>query len=115
MNKENITRFWDKYIDKTIFYGVKHEVSRWYVKHCEYYIKRHEPLRLAEHSPEVIHRYLQDLGRNIRLEAWQKIQVVEALRIMFVDIVKTDWASQFSWDGWRDSFIPLSDSHATIG
>ncbi len=114
MTKDKIARFWDKYIEKTVSYGIKPDVCRWYVKRCESYIKAHEPLRLAEHSPEVIHRYLEDLGRNIRLEDWQQIQVVDALRIMFVDVVKTDWANQFSWDGWKDSYIALPSSHATI-
>lgn len=114
MKTDQITRFWDKYINKTISYGVKPEVCRWYVKRCEIYIKEHEPLRLAEHTPEVIHRYLENIGRNIRLEDWQMMQVVDALRILFVDIVRVDWAQGFSWDGWKDSFIDLPESHATI-
>jgi integron integrase len=114
MNDEKVARFWDNYIDKTCSYGVKHEVCRWYVKRCEEYIKAHAPLRLAEHTPEVIHRYLEKLGRNTRLEDWQLMQIVDALRVLFVDLVKSDWAHTFSWDAYKDSFVALPDSHATV-
>jgi len=114
MEKDRIARFWDKYIEKTISYGIKYEVCRWYVKCCERYIKQHEPLRLVEHTPEVIHRYLEKIGRNTQLEEWQMTQVVEALRILFIDIVKTNWAKDFPWEGSKDSFMTLPESHATV-
>lgn len=114
MKDQNIARFWDKYIEKTISYGVKSDAARWYVKRCEQYIKHHEPLRLIEHTPEIIHRYLEKLGRNIQLEDWQMIQVVDALRILFVDVIKSDWAKQFPWDACKDSFIALPLTHGTI-
>jgi len=114
MDKEQITRFWDKYIEKTISYGVKPDASRWYVRRCEAYIKKHKSLRLAEHSSEVVHSYLENIGRNTSLEDWQMIQVVDALRILFVDVVKSDWACDFSWDTWKSGFVSLPDSHATI-
>jgi len=34
---------------------------------------------------------------------WQFIQMVDALRILFIDMVKPAWASSYPWQRWKDA------------
>ena len=114
METDSVERFWEKYIKQTKAYNVPSKSIRWYVKRAEEYIKAHPSLRLAQHSPDNIESYLQDLGRNRRLSDWQFKQTVEALKILFVDMAKPAWAESFQWDFWMESATQLPNSHATI-
>ena len=97
MNDESVPRFWDNYIYKTSSYNVKPKVARWYVRHAESYIKAHPHLRLSQHSAEQIETYLKEKGRNPHLQDWQFMQIVEALKILFIEMVKAPWAKEFPW------------------
>ncbi|MDH5473984.1 MAG: integron integrase [Gammaproteobacteria bacterium] len=109
----SIAHFWDKYIQKSISYGVSQRVARWYVKHVEAYIEAHKSIRLLQHTPEMLERYLMGIGRKPRFSDWQFIQVVEALYILFVFMLRSEWASRFNWDYWRQAAKELPNSHAT--
>ena len=88
MDEQNIARFWDNFIEKLKPYSVKHDVVRWHVRHAEDYIKAHTDDRLADHSPQFVEKYLQEKGRQKWLKNWQFQQVVMAIKILFVDVVK---------------------------
>ena len=47
---------------------------------------------MAERSVADLDKYLRDKGRNPRFEDWQFCQVVAALKILFIEMVKTEWA-----------------------
>jgi len=114
MSNEAESRFWDKYIDKTIRYGVKPKVARWYVKRCEEYIRHYRGLKLARHTVSEMDAYLNMNSRKDELEDWQFTQLVDALRILFVDCVKVSWAQEYNWADWSDLSADLPDSHATF-
>jgi len=114
MQKEMVSRFWDNYIQKTKRYNVPARSVRWYVKHVERYIKGHPELRLAYHTEQHLTRYLEDLGRTGHLADWQYKQTIDALRILFVDIVHAPWAAPFPWRYWMDSATALPSDHATV-
>lgn len=114
MESDSVERFWDKYIEKTTNYNVPPQYIRWYVKRCEEYIKTHSDLRLTQHSASQVESFLQDLGRNGRLSDWQFKQTVEALKILFVDMIRPPWAERFRWEFWVQSATQLQRSHATI-
>jgi integron integrase len=110
----SVARFWDKYIEKTKTYGLKDSVARWYVVRVEDYIKAHPDQRLKVHSAATMEAYLKVVGGRENLQPWQFKQVVEALRILFVDIVRTDWAVHFPWQAWIGSADELEPDHATL-
>jgi len=112
--KNSESRFWDKYIDKSSAYGLKPVVVRWYVRHVEDYIKHHDGLRLRDHTSNEITAYIDLMGRNKRYKDWQQVQVINALNILFTDILQLSWAKQFAWDDWGDSMQHLVDSHSTL-
>lgn len=106
--------FWEKYIDKTKRYGLKPNVSRWYVKRVEAYIKYYSGLKLMHHSASEVEKYLNMMSKKSGLLDWQFTQVIEALRILFVDLLKSDWSCEFDWEGWAGSMESLPDDHASI-
>jgi len=95
---DQISRFWDKYVEKTIAYGVKESSVKWYVRYVEQYIAANKLKRLALNDADDIRSFLADIGRRGHLKDWQFQQLINALKILFVDIVKNEWAANFSWD-----------------
>lgn len=114
MENHSRSRFWDNFIQKTRAYNVRPEAARWYVRHAESYIKAHPDLRLRRHTPDLVEAYLRDKGRIPQLQDWQFRQIVDALRILFVEMVKTPWAGEFPWEDWSTSAQSLPDDHATL-
>lgn len=111
---DSIARFWEKYIEKTNAYGVKSEVARWYVRHVERYINAHKDIRLSTHTGVDLDLYLDEIGRNSRLKDWQFRQVIDALKILFIDMVQADWAVTFPWQERMDAAQSLPDRHPTV-
>ncbi len=108
-----ISRFWDKYIEKSKHYGIKQDLIRWHVIHAELYIKSHKrPLKT--HTTLDLDKYLQDKGRNPRLKDWQFCQIVDSLHILFVDVVASSWSQSYPWDDLKAQAKSLPVSHPTI-
>ena len=114
MSSQYSSRFWDKYIAKTISYGLKPHQSRWYVRHAEGYFKAHSGGAQTRHDAEFVTAYLEQKGRDKRLEAWQFRQMVIALKILFLEMLKPAWAGSYPWDEYADFARGLGDNHATV-
>lgn len=114
MMDQSVSRFWDKFIDKTRSYGVNNHSARWYVRHAEQYIKSKPKKRLANHSAHDVESYLRSSGGISRLQDWQYKQIVTSLKILFVDMVKPAWANQFPWDQYIEHAQALPGNHATV-
>lgn len=114
MDDPSVSRFWDKYISKTKTYGINPKAARWYVRHSEDYIKAHPGQRLATHSPPDLEKYLRAKGRSPHLEEWQFRQLVEALKILFVEMVKPAWADAFHWNEWLAEAQRLPEHHTSL-
>lgn len=114
MADSSVSRFWDKYISKTKAYKLKPGVARWYVKHAEAYIKYHSDLKLINHKPEHVEKFLTHKGRQPRIEDWQFVQIVKAIKLVFTDMLNVSWAYDFPWDEWGDLSRALPSGHATV-
>ena len=108
-----ISRFWENYIEKSRRYNIKQDLVRWHDKHTEQYIKAHKT-QLKTHTALDIDKYLQDKGRNTALKDWQFCQIVDSLRILFVDVVASPWSASYPWDDLKAQARSLSASHPTI-
>lgn len=111
---ESVARFWDNYIEKTKTYLRNPHNARWYVKHIENYIKSNEGLRLRDHTGQEITNYLNTAIQKQRLKDWQYRQLVYALRILFIEVIKSDWANNFGWEEWIDMSTSLPPDHSTL-
>ena len=108
-----ISRFWDKYVEKSKRYGIKQDFIRWHVRHAELYIKSHNT-PLKSHTSLDVDKYLQTKGRDPGLKDWQYRQIIDALRILFVDIVASPWATSYPWNDIKSQARSLPVSHPTI-
>jgi len=114
MNNQSVPGFWDKYIAIARLYKVRESALRWYVRHAEHYIAAFEEVPLAEHEAQQVESYLRDKGRNPDIESWQFQQIVQALEILFVEMVRPSWARGFAWRDWDSAAQTLPDDHATL-
>ena len=114
MIDQSDSRFWDKYIAVSKLYKVRDSALRWYVRFAEQYIRAHEGLPLDQHAAEQVENYLQEKSRNSNLESWQFRQLVQALEILFVEIVGHAWAREYRWQDWSATADTLPDDHSTL-
>lgn len=114
MDSTSISRFWDNYISKTISYGVAPKARRWYVRCAEAYINAHSGIKLSRHTSKMVNEYFESLARKSGLIDWQFIQTVNAVQILFTELVKTSWSAEFPWDRWKTAAEKLPSDHATI-
>ena len=107
-------RFWDHFIAYVRNKGIKDHVVRWYVRRAEQYIRASPNQPLVQHTARHVEQYLRGIGRKHQLQPWQFRQVVEALQILFVDLVGAAWAGHFDWEYWLASARELETHHATV-
>lgn len=94
--------FWDRYIALVRESGVKSAHIRWYVRRIEQYLRAIGKSKPADHLASDLQRFLAKIGKETWISNWQFVQIVDAIRILFVNQVKTPWAREFEWQYWRD-------------
>ena len=109
-----VSRFWDKYITKVKYSGVKPTAVRWYVRYAEQYIKKHPDNKLKHHTADDLTKYIKDMGRSGHLQDWQFRQLIQSLQILFTELLNLDWAQSFQWDDLILQSVSISDNHPTI-
>ncbi len=105
------SRFWDNYVAKLKYIGVKPTAIRWYVRYVEKYIQKQPDNKLKNHTAEDVSVYITNMQRVDYLKDWQFRQLVHALEILFTDIVKLQWAHTFKWDEHTLTSSSFSNSH----
>jgi len=111
---DSVSRFWDNYIDKITTNNVPEGARRWYVRHLEVFIHSRSGRRLAATTQEEVAAYIDDIGRKENMTVWQYRQVVDALRILFSEMVRTSWSEVFDWQQIMGDVRDLPENHATI-
>jgi hypothetical protein len=106
-------RFWNRFIEQARENGVKETAIQWHVRRAEAYLKAFPDKRLSQHTHEDVTGYLEQAGRLDRIEAWQFVQIVDAIRNLLI-IAKASVAKEIDWGFWRDSARTLEPNHPTI-
>ena len=78
------------------------------MRRVETFINAHVGRKLAALSGDDVRGYLDVIGRNERIEDWQFKQAVEALQILFVELVRPAWIDGFNWT------IPLPTDNRSL-
>jgi hypothetical protein len=75
--------------------GVSERQEKWYLLRIREYeeAKGYTPLR--RHGAADVKAYLDEIGRKGELAQWQIDQIVDALEILFRDVVGVEWAGDF--------------------
>jgi len=108
-NQDRTDIFWSRYRNALAAQGLRDREADWCIKRAESFIKSAKGLLLKEHTAEDLRAYLCRQAVDGRLKDWQYGQVVDALRILFIQIVKSPWASDFPWDMWKEPHLHFPD------
>jgi len=109
-----VQRFWHNYFSILEKSSVPERVRPWYRKHVEGYIRAHSGRRLGEHLPHDVDEYLAAKGRMAQVQEWQFRQIVDALRLLFCDLIGSPWAASYDWLRWRVFARTLESDHVTL-
>lgn len=114
MKDTAVARFWDRYIAILRKNNVPYRHRRWYVRHIEQFIEHSPNIRLKNRTIQYVEQYIEDQGREHWVESFHFAQIIDALRLLYVDFLKTPWAATFPWESLRAGSLKLQDSHVTI-
>ena len=109
-----VQRFWHNYFSILEKSSVPARVRPWYRKHVEGYIRAHPGYRLGEHLPHDVDEYLAGKGRMAHVQEWQFRQIVDALRLLFCNLIGAPWAASYDWLHWRAFARTLESDHVTL-
>jgi len=107
------SRFFDNYLECLRKASIPEKQMRWYVKRVEAFIKAQNGLKIKTLSGDDIARYFETIGRQNRLPCWQFRQSIDAIRILYCDLLATPAAREVDWRFWLDSARELGAEHPT--
>lgn len=112
--KHQTQAFWDRYFLILSAFRIPERYHPWYQKHVEQFIAFQSEVRLLERSADQVESWLQFLCRTPQISVWQFRQKVDALRLLYGQMLKTNWSTSFDWDFWAFSAQPLGADHNTL-
>ncbi len=113
-HQNSVDRFWRNYLSLLEKHSIPKRSRSWYRKHAQMYIYAHKGVRLADHLPDNIDRYLNAKGRLSSLAEWQFRQIADALRLLFCELVQPQWAAEYDWFKWRAFARGLEPDHSSL-
>ncbi len=107
---------WDVYLDALLDRNIAQPLRPWYVRHLKSFqaFLRGRNKRLDEVSGAELELFLKERSRDRSLKDLYFKQVIEALEIYYVEVIKSDWAARFDWAFWREAASRLEDAHPSI-
>ncbi len=108
-NQDRKGAFWSRYRRALDAQGLRSKEADWCIKRAESFIKSAKGLRLKEHTAEDMRAYLCRQAMDGWLKDWQYGQMVDALHILFEQLIKSPWASEFQWDMWKEPHLHFPD------
>jgi len=108
-NQDQTDAFWSSYRRALDAQGIRGKEADWCIKRAESFIKSARGLRLKEHTAEDIRVYFCRQAMDGWFKDWQYGQMVDALRILFTQIVKSPWAPEFPWNEWKEPHLHFPD------
>lgn len=114
MEEYQKNKFWNSYIGQLNKRAIKENSQRWYVIHVEQYVKSIPDKKLKYHTSENVTQYFSVVGRNNSLTEWQFRQCIQALDILFCEVLRVTWYQEVDWNYWYSSARQLKPSHPSI-
>ena len=107
------SRFFDNYLECLHKASLPEKQRRWYVKRVEDFIKAQNGRKIKVLAGDDITAYFEEIGRNNRLSGWQFRQCIDAIRILYCDLLVTPAGRTVDWRYWLDSARGLDADHPT--
>ena len=106
--------FWGRYAEKLFKNRIKGHNAEWHMRRAQAFVYGLNGLKLSKVDSAYLDAHLDDLGRKVELKDWQLRQVVSALRILLVEMVRLDWPATYDWEGRLSACLDLAPSHPTL-
>jgi hypothetical protein len=87
--------FWKMYEEQLSASGLHPKAVAWCRKRTAFFIETTKRVKLKDKTSEDIKGYFCKQLASGRLEDWQYEQLVDALRVLFLHVVKVPWAQTF--------------------
>jgi integron integrase len=106
--------FWDRFFALLKVFRIPERYHPWYQKHVEQFIGFQPGTRLKDRSVDDLQNWFESQSRQPQISAWQFRQKVDALRLLYGQLLKSDWVGTFDWDYWAYGGKPLESDHSTV-
>jgi hypothetical protein len=105
---------WDRYLDLLIRREVPAKSRPWSVRRVEDVLRDLKPAALSALTADQVTDDLRRMSARPDLAVWQMRQIVDALRLLLVDLAQAPAGKGVDWDDWWEGQRTLSPEHATI-
>ena len=109
-----VSQFWHNYLSLLEKFFIPVKARPWKPKRVEEYISTHQGVKLQHHSPHHIDEYLLAKGRMAHIPEWRFRQTADALRLLFKELIRPEWAACYDWYQWRAFSRELEPVHPTL-
>ena len=103
---------WAAYINVLRQQKVYSQSHPYYVMVVEAFIESFPKRNIQDISQQEIESYLEKTLAT-RLESWQKMQLIEALRLLLIEVADTRPARFVDWAFWRESVMGVGEGPST--
>jgi hypothetical protein len=107
------SRFFDNYLNYLVKASIPQKKRHWYVKRIEEFIKAQSGRKIKSLSGSELNQYFEIIGRQNRLAGWQFFQCIDAIRILYCDLLMSPACQEVNWHYWFDSAKQLEIDHPT--
>jgi len=90
--------FWDKFYNKASAYSSNLATIRSLANYTKNYIDFFHEKPLELHTAYNVYKYINYKGVNTTIPFSEYTYLLISLKILFVEIIKSDWAEHFVWD-----------------
>jgi integron integrase len=108
------SRFFSNYLICLDKNSIPEKQRRWYVRRIEEFIKAHSGRKIKSLSPKDITHYFDVLGRQNHLSGWQFSQCIDAIRILYCDLLSTSASKEVDWNHWLYHARQLEIDHPSV-
>jgi hypothetical protein len=105
---------WDRDLDLLIRREVPAKFRQWYIRRVEDFLKDLKPAAFSALTVDQVTDYLRRMSAGSDLADWQMQQIVDALRLLLVDLAQVPAGKGVDWDCWWEGQRTLIPEHATI-
>lgn len=101
------SRFFYNYLSCLQKASIPEKQRRWYMKRVEDFIKSQKGRKIKTLSGNEISQYFETIGHQNRLSGWQFYQCIDAIRILYCDLLICSPCQAVDWQFWKDSATQL--------
>lgn len=113
-HQASVDRFWDNYLFILEKNAIPKNSIPWYRKHAEAYIRANKNTPLSSQTGQDIDCYLNAKGRLPELKEWRFRQIADAMRLLFTELIQSQWSKSYDWFQWRAFARELESDHPSL-